>query len=177
MSLEQCYIYLCVLMASRQHMFVNMDLSTTHATLTTDYPSAVDIPENLQSRIPVSLDDGVSTPVQGHRNITLHLGVLIPLTGDLHIDMNALGMIPVAISRVMDNQHGQFQAIADHGGIHFQYSWRDTHCQVGRGLTALIDLCIRQTNASVNVLIGKFNHQIIFLSCELISLIDLFIIY
>ena len=37
----------------------------------------------------------------------LHLQVLIPLTGDLHITVSALGVVPVAIERVKQNVNGE----------------------------------------------------------------------
>ena len=89
--------------------------------------------------------------------VTLHLGILIPLHGDIHIEFNALGAIPVAMQRVRENWNGYFQAIADHGMVNFTFSMRDTYCRVGKGLTSLIDLWMTHEESELSAFIGKCN--------------------
>ena len=86
--------------------------------------------------------------------VTLKLGVLIPLTG--HVSRNVLGVISVALNKVRENQNEQFKAIADNGKIDFTYEWKDTHCEMGKGLNALIELWIKNSSGvQTAAFIGK----------------------
>ncbi|XP_070536363.1 atrial natriuretic peptide receptor 1-like isoform X2 [Ptychodera flava] len=67
----------------------------------------------------------------------IHLGLLLPWDGFWPVGKHAAGAASVAVDSV--NEDDRFSAIRE-GGHNLTLSWRDDKCEVGTGLSQLVDL-------------------------------------
>ncbi len=76
------------------------------------------------------------------------------------IGRTSAGAIPLAVDKI--NNDPSLTALRTMG-YNFTYTWRDTHCEVGMGLSQLIDLWTGKDNLynPVDVFIGKYISNIL----------------
>ena len=108
---------------------------------------------NSQTNTPPSVETNTPTRLEtnspSNNTVTLHLGVLLPLSGESFVTMTTLGAMTVAIDHIMSNPG--FQNLFD-AGIQFDFDWKNTHGVIGKGLTAIIELWVEAHSTSLDKL-------------------------
>ena len=79
---------------------------------------------------------------------TLELGLLFPFSGYRPIGRYSAGAALLAIDALNSDEWGLTAQ-----GVNFNYTWRDTECRVGKGLTSIFELWSDESR--VDVFVGK----------------------
>ena len=86
---------------------------------------------------------------------TFRAGVLLPVTGSWPVGRTSAGAVTLALDHV--NSDPTLTALRS-GGHRIEFVWRDTQCDIGTGLTAMMEMK-SNTSHPVDVFIGEQRYQ------------------